>query len=117
MTEQQQHGQGFLGDSVVKIPPASAGDMGSALESGRFFEKEIATYPYNILAWKTPWTEKPGRLQSMGLQRVRHSLVTKQKQLHGQQGAPLYLSSSSTSVRQGFFMGHREALADICCPL
>ena len=33
-----------------------------------------------ILAWKIPWTEKPGSLQSMGLQRVRHDLVTKQQQ-------------------------------------
>ena len=33
-------------------------------------EKEIATHS-SILAWKIPWTEKPGRLQSMGLQRVR----------------------------------------------
>ena len=34
-------------------------------------EKEIATHS-TTLAWKIPWTEKPGRLQSMGLQRVRH---------------------------------------------
>ena len=27
----------------------------------------------NILAWRIPWTEQPGRLQSMGLQRVRHN--------------------------------------------
>ena len=33
-------------------------------------EKEMATH--GILAWKIPWTEEPGRLQSMGLQRVRH---------------------------------------------
>ena len=32
-------------------------------------EKEVATHS-SILAWKTPWTEKPGGLQSMGLQRV-----------------------------------------------
>ena len=30
----------------------------------------------STLAWKIPWTEKPGRLQSMGLQRVRHDWVT-----------------------------------------
>ena len=30
-----------------------------------------------ILPWEIPWTEEPGRLQSMGLQRVRHELVTK----------------------------------------
>ena len=34
-------------------------------------EKEMATHS-SSLAWKIPWTEKHGRLQSMGLQRVRH---------------------------------------------
>ncbi|CAI9154435.1 unnamed protein product [Rangifer tarandus platyrhynchus] len=34
-------------------------------------EKEMATHS-SILAWKIPWTEKPGRLQSMGSQRVGH---------------------------------------------
>ena len=33
---------------------------------------------FNILAWEIPWTEEPGRLQSMGLQRVGHDIVTKQ---------------------------------------
>ena len=42
-------------------------------------EKEVATHS-SILAWKIPWTEQPGRLQSMGSQRVRHDLVTKQQQ-------------------------------------
>ena len=32
----------------------------------------------NILAWEIPWTEEPGWLQSMGLQRVGHNLATKQ---------------------------------------
>ena len=34
-------------------------------------EKEMAI-PSSTLAWKIPWTEEPDRLQSMGLQRVRH---------------------------------------------
>ena len=34
-------------------------------------EEEMATHS-NILAWKIPWTEEPGGLQSMGLQKVRH---------------------------------------------
>ena len=34
-------------------------------------EKEMATYS-SILAWRIPWTEEPGGLQSMGSQRVRH---------------------------------------------
>ena len=35
-------------------------------------EKEMATH-FSIFAWKIPQTEEPGRLQSMGLQRVRHN--------------------------------------------
>ena len=34
-------------------------------------EKEMATHS-SFLAWKIPWTEEPGRVQSMGSQRVRH---------------------------------------------
>jgi len=43
-------------------------------------EKEMATHS-SILAWEIPWTEEPGRLQSMELQRIRHDFVTKQQQL------------------------------------
>ena len=39
-------------------------------------EKEMATHS-SILAWGIPWTEEPGGLQSRGLQRVGHNLVTK----------------------------------------
>ena len=42
-------------------------------------EKEMVTHS-NILAWEIPRTEEPGRLHSMGLQRVGHNLVTKQQQ-------------------------------------
>jgi len=35
-------------------------------------EKEMATHS-NTLAWKIPWMEEPGRLQSMGSQRLRHN--------------------------------------------
>ena len=38
-------------------------------------EKKMATHS-SILAWKIPWTEEPGGLQSMGLQRVRQDWVT-----------------------------------------
>ena len=38
-------------------------------------EKEMATQ-YSTLAWEIPWTEDPGGLQSMGLQRVRHDWAT-----------------------------------------
>ena len=38
-------------------------------------EKEMAAHS-SILVWKIPWTGEPGRLQSMGSQRVRHDRVT-----------------------------------------
>ena len=38
-------------------------------------EEEMATHS-SILAWRIPWTEEPGWLQSMGLQRARHDRVT-----------------------------------------
>ena len=43
-------------------------------------EKEMAAHS-SILAWEIPWTEGPGRLQSMDLQRIEHNLVTKPQQL------------------------------------
>ena len=43
-------------------------------------EKEVATQS-RILAWEMPGIEEPGELQSMGLQRVRHDLATKQQQI------------------------------------
>ena len=45
------------------------------LPSTGMMEKEMATHP-STLAWRIPWTEEPGRLQSMGSQRVRHDWVT-----------------------------------------
>ena len=41
-------------------------------------EKEMATHS-NVLAWRIPWTEEPGKLQSMGSQRVRHDFVTERQ--------------------------------------
>ena len=35
----------------------------------------------SILAWRIPWTEEPGGLQFIGLQRIGHHLVTQQQQL------------------------------------
>ena len=43
--------------------------------SGRPMEKEMATHS-SILAWKIPWTEEPGWLQSMGSQKVGHNRAT-----------------------------------------
>ena len=59
---------------VVKKPPASAGDVrdvGSIPGLGRSPAGGHATHS-SILAWRIPWTEEPGGLQSMGSYRVRH---------------------------------------------
>ena len=42
-------------------------------------EEGLATSS-SILAWRVPWTEEPDRLQSMGSQRIRHDLESKQHQ-------------------------------------
>ena len=71
---------GFPGGSVVKNPPANAGDVSLIPESGLSLQKEMATHS-SILAWEITWTEEPCGLQSMGSQRVRHNnLVTKHQQ-------------------------------------
>ena len=56
---------------TVKVSVYNAGDPGSIPVLEDPLEKEMATHS-STLAWKIPWTEEPGRLQSMGLQRVRH---------------------------------------------
>ena len=61
----------FPGGSVVKNPPASAGDVGLLPGLGRPPEKEMATHS-SILAWKSPWTGEPGGLQPAGSQRAGH---------------------------------------------
>ena len=55
-------------------------EMGSqSLTQEDPLEEEMATHS-SILAWRIPWTEEPGGLHSMGLQRIRHGLATKQQQ-------------------------------------
>ena len=63
--------QGFPGGSDRKASACNAGDPGSILCPEDPLEKEMATHS-SILAWKIPWSEEPDRLQSLGLQRVRH---------------------------------------------
>ena len=67
------------GDSLVaqrvKSLPAMRETQIRSLGQEDPLEKEMATHS-SILAWKVPWTEELGRLQSMGLQRVGHDWVT-----------------------------------------
>ena len=60
---------GLPGGSDSKESACSAGDEGLIPGSGRSLEKEMATHS-SIPAWRIPWTEEAGRLQSMGSQKT-----------------------------------------------
>ena len=60
-------GEDFPGGSDSKESACNAADSGSVSGQDDPLEKEMATHS-SILAQRIPWTEKPGRLQSMGLQ-------------------------------------------------
>ena len=60
---------------MIKNPLVNSGDLrdvGSIPECEDPLEKGPATHS-SIPAWRTPWTEEPGKLWSRGLQRVGHS--------------------------------------------
>ena len=61
----------FPGGSDGKASTCNAGDLGSIPGLENPLEKEMATHS-STLAWKIPWMEEPGRLQSMGSKRVGH---------------------------------------------
>ena len=56
---------------TVKRLPTMQKTQVQSLGREDLLEKEIATHS-SILPWKIPWMEKPGRVQSVGWQRVRH---------------------------------------------
>ena len=60
-------------------------------------EKEMAAHS-STLAWRMLWREEPGRLQSMGSQRVGHNWVTSLTSLHNI-GAPQYVRQMLTSMK------------------
>ena len=60
---------------MLKNLPARAGDVGEVGSVPRLegpLEEGMATHSSN-LAWRIPWTEEPGGLQSMGSQRIGHN--------------------------------------------
>ena len=61
----------FLVAQMVKKSVCNAGDRGQSLGGEDPLEEDMATHS-SILAWRIPWTEEPGGLQSTGPQRVRH---------------------------------------------
>ena len=79
-TKQQQQQEGItrrasLVAQRIKRLPAMQETQVRSLSWEDALEKEMATHS-SILAWRIPWTEEPGGLQSMGLQRVRHDWAT-----------------------------------------
>ena len=63
---------GFPGGSWVKNPPVTQEPQVQSLGLEDPLEEGMANHS-DILAWRIPWTEEPGWLQSIGLQRVRHN--------------------------------------------
>ena len=63
---------GYVVIQTVKYLPAMRETLVPSLGWEDPLEKGMATH-FSILAWRIPWTEEPGGLQSMGPQRVRHN--------------------------------------------
>ena len=61
----------------------------------------------SILAWKTPWPEKPGRLQSTGLQRAGYDLATEQQHQSSVPSKTNKQTNKQTTVREAK-MSHRD---------
>ena len=66
-----QHNDLTLVAQRVKCLPAKWETLVRSLGQEDLLDKEMATHS-SILAWRIPWTEEPGRLQTMGSQRVGH---------------------------------------------
>ena len=71
IADQQEIARASPVAQTVKNLPAMQETWVQSLGPEDPLEKEMATHS-SILAWRIPWTEEPGGLQSMGSQRVRH---------------------------------------------
>ena len=81
-------------------------------------KKETATHS-SILAWEIPWSEEPGRLHYLGLQKSRHDLATRQHKADYAQNPPSlqqHVNWEPTYVQTGFRKGRgtRDQIANIC---
>jgi len=73
---------GFPGGSASKGSACNEGDLGLIPRLGRFPWTRVWQPTPVFLPGESPWTEEPGRLQSMGLQGVGHDRVTKHSTAH-----------------------------------
>ena len=100
----------FPGSSAGKESACNAETWVWSLGWENTLEEGMATYS-STLAWKVPWTEEPGRLQSMGSLKVRHDWVTSLSLftfMHWRrkwQPTPMFLSGESQG--QGSLVGCR----------
>ena len=72
---------GFPGGSLVNNLPAKQEMWIGSLGGEDPLEEETATHS-SMLVWEIPWTEEPGELQSMGLQRVGHNLAMEHRYIY-----------------------------------
>ena len=104
-------GDHFPGGSDGKEATCSVGDLCSIPGWEDPLEEGMATHS-SILAWRIPWTEEPGRLQSTGSQTVRHDWATKHSTdyfIHQQQ--KLRSSQSYTEYSPRYHgLGHKTHL-------
>ena len=114
------HG-GFPGGSVVKNLPARQETRVWFLRREDPLEREMATHS-SILAWKTPWAEEPGSLQSMGSQRTRHDwahtythICTRSYQAHRRQTSKM--SRFGHSFLRSVFLRIRTQMNEPACRL
>ena len=100
-----QASQGSVGKESACVA-GNAGDAGSIPGSGKFRGGGHEESHSSILAWKAPWTEEPGGLQSIGSQRVGHDWVTEHARTS--QGSDLallsFLSSPLLNQPNGFIL-------------
>ena len=75
------HIRSYLVAQMVESPPPVCEIWVRSLGKENSLEMEMATHS-SALAWKIPWTEEPGRIQSMELQSVRHDWATSLYTLH-----------------------------------
>ena len=118
-TQMQVKERGFPGGSVVKNPPAKQEVQVRSLGQEDPLEKEMATHS-SLLAWKMPWTEEPGRSQSMGIAKTR--LAIQQQQIKDREIIKLlnlclipqncYLPSTLLGIKEWdlFSFGHCAAV-------
>ena len=87
--------KGFPGGSVVKNPPANAGEAVWSLAGEHPLEEEMATYS-SILAWEIPWTVEPGGLYS--------------PRGYKEQNTTYWLNTTTNEVTGGWRIGEQNPL-------